>query len=646
MSGRVQTGNFASASATPADEHAAAETVEWVAPLPAGGAEIDDAAGALGASHDGNDADPRAGTRDADPPPRELARYRQAGQAAMTAQRYEDAARAYIDAIALSPNEAELRIGLSSALLMLGEVQEAAREADWACRLDPNNLGGLLHCGAVFCRARDLGRAISTFTAVLALDPANLTALKSLSWAYCERGHYREAMVCTARAADLDPADVDTRLAQASILLQLGKHGEALAALDWARRQADERPDIHFLSSVCLAAMGRIHEAEGAAARAVSLDPSNMQYRTHLAAVLLQFQPAAVARAQLEEVLRGAPEEAVPHRLLSAAHMQLGDLDAAMDAAVNAARLAPEDAEFAANLAGLRGAVSSTSSLLEQRKERRKSTTRTESWAEPESRAPLFSGLRVQARVVGALLLREILTRYDTKLGYLWVILEPLAQLTILGGMFAVLSHGVPPIGPTWFFLYATGLVPYLFFVNTGSNLIAAIVSNRTLLLLPLVRPIDALVARALLELATAAVTGVIMFVGFIGFNYGPFPKDLMPILQAVLLLWVFGSGLGIIQCVARHFARYWEVVWGSVTRLLYFVSGIYFVPQMLPPWLRDIVVWNPILQGIELFRTGFFPLYNPHWLDKRYLVVCATATLFLGLAALRVFRRQLTENE
>jgi capsular polysaccharide transport system permease protein len=72
--------------------------------------------------------------------------------------------------------------------------------------------------------------------------------------------------------------------------------------------------------------------------------------------------------------------------------------------------------------------------------------------------------------------------------------------------------------------------------------------------------------------------------------------------------------------------------------------TGIFYVPAMMPDRMRDILVWNPILQAIDWFRAGFFPIYDPHWLDRRYVVIIAVVAALAGIGLERGLRRRLSE--
>jgi capsular polysaccharide transport system permease protein len=76
--------------------------------------------------------------------------------------------------------------------------------------------------------------------------------------------------------------------------------------------------------------------------------------------------------------------------------------------------------------------------------------------------------------------------------------------------------------------------------------------------------------------------------------------------------------------------------------RLLYFLSGVFYLPDMLPPFARDILWWNPILHAIALFREGYYEVYDSIILDVNYLFAWALASLLVAFSVQRAARRAL----
>ena len=189
-----------------------------------------------------------------------------------------------------------------------------------------------------------------------------------------------------------------------------------------------------------------------------------------------------------------------------------------------------------------------------------------------------------------------------------------------------------------------TGLIPYHLFVHTSTSMTHAITSNGSLLQLPLVKTFDVILARGLLEFATDIVVAVLLLAGFAVTGNPVLPDDLWTVAEALIVVALLGCGVGFANAVTQTLFRSWDKLWNNATRLLYFFSGIFYVPGMMPDWARDVLAWNPVLQAIDWFRSGFFATYQPHWLDRRYLIVVTLIALMLGLGLERGLRRRLSE--
>ncbi len=170
-----------------------------------------------------------------------------------------------------------------------------------------------------------------------------------------------------------------------------------------------------------------------------------------------------------------------------------------------------------------------------------------------------------------------------------------------------------------------------------------ALINNAPLLQLPPVSSFDVIAARGFLEVMTDVIVAVALLAGFLAIGLHALPDDLWEPSIAVLAIAAFGCGVGFVNAVVTVFWRSWEKTYAQLTRLLYFVSGIFYVPGMMPDWVRDILVWNPLLHAIDWFRAGFFEVYQPHWLDRSYVAVVAIASLVAGLALHRLLSRKLS---
>ena len=149
-----------------------------------------------------------------------------------------------------------------------------------------------------------------------------------------------------------------------------------------------------------------------------------------------------------------------------------------------------------------------------------------------------------------------------------------------------------------------------------------------------------------MLELITDTLVAVILLAGFGAVGLGVLPRDLPALSASVIAVWLFGCGVGFVNAVLNAFFKSWDKIWAQLTRILYFCSGIFYVPGMMPDWVRDILVWNPILHAVDWFRASFFAEYEPHWLDRSYLLTVAVLSLVVGLGLERSARRHLYEPQ
>src|SRR5437879_4888474 len=114
--------------------------------------------------------------------------------------------------------------------------------------------------------------------------------------------------------------------------------------------------------------------------------------------------------------------------------------------------------------------------------------------------------LAIQTRVIGALVMREIITRYGRhNIGFMWVFVEPMMFTTgVLGVWSLVHTHASKlPLVP----FVVTGYSTVLLWRNTINRCGNAIEPNRALLHHRNVRVVDLFIARLLLEVGGATLS-------------------------------------------------------------------------------------------------------------------------------------------
>jgi ABC-type polysaccharide/polyol phosphate export permease len=251
----------------------------------------------------------------------------------------------------------------------------------------------------------------------------------------------------------------------------------------------------------------------------------------------------------------------------------------------------------------------------------------------------------INRRVIGALLLREMLTRYGrNNIGFLWLFVDPALFTLVVASFWAAFRtvHGaqIPIIA-----FAVTGYSAKQMWRGMPSRCIGALRSNKSLLHHRQVTIMDIYFARMLLEAmaATIAFVGLSLCLYAVGFMDPP--EDPLEVFGGWILLAWFGAGLAL---TIAGLSERWEVVgklWPPFSYLLYPLSGIAFIVDALPERMQHIVVWLPMLNALELLRDGWFgSLFHAHY-DVGYVVLFNLCLTFVSLSLARQIGLDISEE-
>ena len=82
-----------------------------------------------------------------------------------------------------------------------------------------------------------------------------------------------------------------------------------------------------------------------------------------------------------------------------------------------------------------------------------------------------------------------------------------------------------------------------------------------------------------------------------------------------------------------------WRFIWPIINRPMFFISGIFFIPSLLPDYVLDYLKWNPALHLIEWIRTAYYPNYDSRVLDYGFVLTLSFAFIVIGLIGERLLR-------
>lgn len=249
-------------------------------------------------------------------------------------------------------------------------------------------------------------------------------------------------------------------------------------------------------------------------------------------------------------------------------------------------------------------------------------------------------GLQVQGSVIGALLMRELHTRYGREnIGYLWIFIEP---MTLAGAVSLIhvgsAAHG-ETINPVAFFLL--GYTVFLMFRGMISRAESTLEANMPLLYHRRVTIFDMMFARALLEGASTIVTYVVLMGLIITMGVTTFPDRPLELVIGMFFMFWFSFALSMIICGWTHDNRLVARLIHPLTYILMPLSGAFYQLIWIPEPYRTWMSYFPLTVIYELIRYGQFHAAEDTYVDIPYITAWCLLLTYGGLVFIRATRRR-----
>jgi len=256
------------------------------------------------------------------------------------------------------------------------------------------------------------------------------------------------------------------------------------------------------------------------------------------------------------------------------------------------------------------------------------------------SNGGLRRSVQIQVRVLSALTLREILTRYGRhNIGFLWLFVEPMlftlgvTTLWTLTGL-----HRITNLPITAFAL--TGYSTVLLWRNMPSRCVGAIQPNSALMYHRNVRVMDIFLSRVALEAIGASMSFVVLSIIFVSLGWMNPPEEPLKIVQAWLLTAWFGAALAILLGAWSERSEIVEKLWHPAAYLLFPLSGAAYLVDALPKDAQNAALWLPMVNGTEMVRDGYFGSSFVAHYSVAYFFTCNMGLTLLALALERAVSR------
>ena len=244
----------------------------------------------------------------------------------------------------------------------------------------------------------------------------------------------------------------------------------------------------------------------------------------------------------------------------------------------------------------------------------------------------------VQLRVIGAILMRELHTRYGREnIGYLWLFGEPL----MLGSVIALLHSGqtghdgeINPIA-----LAVCGYTIFIMFRGIVNRAEGTLHGNAPLLYHRMVSVFDISFARAILEAAGTFMAFTVLLGLIIPMGYASLPVRPLSLLLGVLYVFLFSFGISNIIIGGTYENRTLERLVHLFTYFMIPLSGAFYQVSWVPQPYRDYLLYNPFPQIFELVRYGQFESATLEFVNLTYINAWILILNLIGLLALRAVK-------
>lgn len=250
-----------------------------------------------------------------------------------------------------------------------------------------------------------------------------------------------------------------------------------------------------------------------------------------------------------------------------------------------------------------------------------------------------LSQLYQHRRLIRQLTKRDFSAKYvKNYFGLVWAILDPLFFILILYFVFHYRFGTGDTLGVPFVAYLLTGYVSYDLFSNSLSS-VSDCIKEYNFLITKInfetaIIPIVKLISEYLMHFIIIVIVMILLSINSI------YPSLFwFQVLYYQFALFVFLIGCGwISSSIALFFPDIKNII-GIITRLMFFMTPIFWSLDSLPPEYIKIMKLNPIIYIVEGYRDSF--LFNkPFWNDISYTIYFWGWTLVLIVLGIITFRR------
>lgn len=229
---------------------------------------------------------------------------------------------------------------------------------------------------------------------------------------------------------------------------------------------------------------------------------------------------------------------------------------------------------------------------------------------------------------------RDLKVQYaGTLLGFAWTLIMPFLHLGIFYFLFKVILEVGTPRFTSFAFI---GIISYTWFQSALSRAAGSASGNRDLALRPgFPIPLLPMIAVSSSMLHFIFTLPLIMLIVMAEEHHLPSSIFLLPLVMAVQF--TLCLGLGYLTAILNIIFRDTKNILDVLLRLFYFLSPVFYDPQMVPEQYRWFYDLNPMVTLLQSYRDIILHGIMPQLLPLTLLAIFSMAIVWIGF---RVFQK------
>lgn len=243
--------------------------------------------------------------------------------------------------------------------------------------------------------------------------------------------------------------------------------------------------------------------------------------------------------------------------------------------------------------------------------------------------------LRIQGRVIWALTMREVITRFGREgIGAFWLLAEPAMFIV---GVTIIFSY-IDSLGTYSVAEYMAVSYPTLLLWRNGTGRVTKCFEvNRALLHHQPIRPIDIIYSRILLEFSGGAGAFVVLYIIFVQLGICNWPADLLTMCIGYFLVVAFSFAFVMIMAALAELSDTIERISHIILYLMLPFTGVFIPLFLVPAQYREPLLYFPLIDAVEYFHHGYYGNRLPTYYHLDYTIFTITGMILVGYALVNI---------